>query len=54
MKDTVYILVREDNQAFLGAYAKREDAEQAAKVFRVPTEILHWVTVQKPLPTLGR
>ena len=54
MKDTVYILVREDNQFFLGAYATHEDAAEAAKAHRAPTEILHWVIVQKPLPTLER
>lgn len=52
MNNAVYILVREDNQAFLGAYATRAEAEQVAKVFRVPTEILPWTVVGKPLPAV--
>jgi hypothetical protein len=52
MNNLVYILVREDNQAFLGAYASLAEAEQVAKVFRVPTEILHWIVVGKPLPAV--
>jgi hypothetical protein len=46
----VYILVREDNQAFLGAYATLEEAQQMAKVFRVESEILHWRVTREPLP----
>ena len=48
MNDTLYILVREDNQAFVGAYATFEDAMHAAEVFRVKTEILPWK--MGPLP----
>ena len=50
MNNVVYILVREDNQAFLGACSTLVEAEQLAKVFRVPTEILHWRVTQEPLP----
>jgi len=46
----LYILVRESNGAFLGAYATLKEAEQMAKVFRVPTEILPWKITQQPLP----
>lgn len=52
MNNVVYILVREDNQAFLGAYATLSEAEQVAKVFRVPTEIIHWRVTREPLSAL--
>lgn len=51
MYNIVYIIVREDNQAFLGAYGTLAEAEQLAKVFRVPTEILHWRVIGEPLPS---
>jgi len=51
MNDTLYILVREDNQAFVGAYATIEAAMRVAEVFRVKTEILPWK--MEPLPVVA-
>ena len=57
MNDILYILVREDNQAFVGAYATFEDAMHVAEVFRVKTEILPWKMhlpwKMKPLPVVA-
>ena len=54
MNDTLYILVREDNQAFVGAYATFEDAMHVAEVFRVKTEILPWKMEPPSAVTTGR
>ena len=51
MNDTLFILVREDNQAFVGAYATFEAAMRVAEVFRVKTEILPWK--MEPLPVVA-
>lgn len=49
MNNVVYILVREDNQAFLGAYATQEEAWQVANAFRVATEIIPYSIPVQPL-----
>jgi hypothetical protein len=40
MMKKVYVLVREDSHEFIGVWDSREKAEQVAKVFRVPTEVI--------------
>jgi len=41
--EVIYVVVREDNQAFYAAFDTREAAEQFASVVRVPTEIVESV-----------
>jgi hypothetical protein len=36
----VYVVVREDNQGFIGVYGTLEDAKFVAREVRVPTEII--------------
>lgn len=49
MNKVLYILVREDNQAFIGAYATQEEAWKVANTFRVPTEIIPYSIPVQPL-----